>query len=47
MLKMNRLHSCNNTNEEGDVLLNLKQRPVNAMGLSMGVLEMDSEAKGA
>lgn len=44
---MNRLHSCNITNEERDVLLNLKQRPVNAVGLSMGVLDLDSQAKGA
>lgn len=44
---MNRLHSCDNANEEGDVLLNLNQRPVNLMGLSMGALDMDSQAKGA
>lgn len=45
-LKMNKLHSCDNANEEGDVLLNLKQMPVNVMGLFMGVLNMDSQVKG-
>lgn len=43
---MNRLHSCNITNEERDVPLNLRQRPVNTVGLSMGVLDLDSQAKG-
>lgn len=47
MLNMNRLHSCNITNEEGDVLLNLKQGPVRAVGLFVGVLDLDSQAKGA
>lgn len=43
MLKANRLHSCNNTNEEGGRLSDLKQRHVNvAADLSMDALDMDS-----
>lgn len=45
-LKMNKLHSYSNTNEGGNVLLNLKQRHVSAvssnLGLFMKALDMDS-----